>query len=191
MGDHLKKNDVKFPWQASVSESLDLEIVIDPEPMKQFPESFSIHPNVELANLLDKNLFDFAGGKHLEIVITPSVVRSDENLKALEPSDRSCYFEGERKLRLFKAYTRRNCQFECFSNYSLSMCNCVPFDFVRDFEARVCGFSDEDVNCDNNENTFFKDHRSTEKLASCSCLSPCDSITYNIEIRESKLRENE
>lgn len=45
--------------------------------------------------------------------------------------------------------------------------------------------------CDNKARKDFRDHGQTEKFASCSCFLPCNSISYDIEIRESKLKENE
>lgn len=119
LGDHLKTKKHEAPWNALASDSLELEIYVKPDKMIAFSETFTIHPAIELPMMLDKTeLFEFSGGKQLEILIKPAVIKSDESLKALEPSDRSCYFEGERELRFFKVYTKRNCAIECFSNYS-------------------------------------------------------------------------
>lgn len=146
--DTSKKKVVKFPYYASVSDVFELEVYVALDQMLQYSEIFSIHPPDEPPMLLYKNnVSDFVGGKNLEVLITPSVIRSDESLKSLEPSDRSCYMEGERKLRFFKVYTRRNCEIECFSNYSLQSCKCVPFEFVRNTNTRVCGLEILDQVC--------------------------------------------
>lgn len=171
-----------------MSDALELEIFAPSDPLTQFSEAFTIHPPDEPPMLLDKNnVLDFIGGKNLEILITPSVITSDESLKILEPSDRSCYMEGEKKLHFFEVYTIRNCEIECFSNCSLHFCKCVPFEFVRDPETKVCGLSGEDQICRYRIDRFYFEGM----LDYCSCLSPCNSITYNFEIRESKLREDE
>lgn len=192
LGDHLEKKKSKFPWHASVSDSLELEINVAPDQMTAYSESFSVHPTGELPMmLLPENVFEFIGRKNLEVLITPNVIRSDENLKTLGPSDRSCYFDGERKLRFFKVYTMHNCKIECFSNFSRNMCGCVPFDFVRGPETRVCGITYDDVNCHEISKIDFRDYRPTGVFDSCSCLSPCNSVSYNLEIRESVFQGKE
>lgn len=175
-----------------MSETLELGIFVDPDPRVEFSDAFSIHPTDELPMKVSKvNVFEFDGGKSLEVEITPGVVRSDESLKSLGPTDRSCYFEGERNLRFFKVYTPRNCEIECFSNFSQILCNCVPFDIVRDHDTKVCGVTKLDLNCIENLRKNFTDYRPTGMLATCSCLSKCDSVSYNIEIIESELKEIE
>lgn len=192
LGDHLQTKMGKFTWHASALDSLELELFVPPEEAFRFFEAFAVHTTDELPFMLNTfNIFEFSGGKHLEILITPNVLTSDKSLKALEPTDRSCYFENERKLRFFKVYTKENCEIECFSNHSLETCNCVPFASVQEPKTRVCGISDEDIDCSYNFRKNFSDYEPTGMLASCSCLSPCDSVSYDIKVSESKLRENE
>lgn len=178
---------------ASISESLDLEFTGDPDDeTTQLSEAFTVHSTDELPMMLpSENTFEFGGGRQLEVLITPSVVKSDESLKTLKPSDRLCYFEGERKLHFFRIYTKHNCEIECFSNYSLKTCNCVQFDIVRETDTRVCGVSEDDRKCIFLFKESFRDYSRTGMLASCSCLSPCDYVNYNIEIRESKFQGEE
>lgn len=188
----LKNNYVKFPWHASASDSVELEIFVAPDPILFFSEAFSVHTPSELpTKLLPEDVLEFAGGKNLEVLITPSIITSDDSLKALDASDRSCYIEGERKLRFFKVYTSRNCEIECFSNYSLTVCDCVPFEFVRGPDTRVCGLAVEDQDCLEGFKKDFGVVGPTGMLGSCSCLSPCNSVTYDFEIIESRLREGE
>lgn len=73
-----------------------------------------------------------------------NVIQSDADLRKPQPSERSCYFEDERKLRFFKVYTRQNCKIRYFSNFSREACNCVSFDLVRDPDTRVCGITVDD-----------------------------------------------
>lgn len=192
MSDHLRSKKVEFPWHASAFESLQLEISIDLNQMTQFSEAFMVHPPDELPMMFEKhNIFEFAGGRSLEVLITPSVIKSDESLKALEPSDRLCYFEGERKLRFFKVYTKRNCEIECFSNFTREKCNCVQFDIVRDTDTKVCGIEEEDIDCVFDSESLFNYTLAAGNFGSCSCFSLCNSISYNFEIRELLLQNNE
>lgn len=156
MGNHLRSNKGVDPRQATVSDSLELELLADPEQMTQFSEAFSVHPTDKTpVKLLPENIFEFAGGRQLEVLIKPSVIQSDENLKSLTPSDRSCYFKEERKLQFFKIYTRRNCEMECFSNFSLSICNCIPFYHIRDAQKRICGITEDSYGCQYKITTAF------------------------------------
>lgn len=183
----MKENS--FPWHASASDSLELELFVPPLQTIQFSEAFSVHPPNELPMLLHSSrVFEFSGGRHIEVLITPSAIRSDENLKMLKPSDRLCYFEGEKQLKFFKVYTKRNCEIECHAKIieSLEGCRCVAYDIVRGPDARVCGTLE--FWCDNrNERKIYQNF----DLTPCNCLPPCNSVSYEISITESKLREKE
>lgn len=189
LGNHSRTKESKFPWHASASESLELDLFIDTDKMLRYSEAFSFHPTNELPmQLLKEDVLEFTGGLNLEVLITPAIIRSDESLKSLKPSERSCYFEGERKLRFFQIYTKQNCQVECFSNFSLQTCKCVPFDTVRSPDTKICGLETEEIYCYSDLKSVFIDARTTKFQASCSCLSPCNSVTYSFEIREAKLK---
>lgn len=155
-----------------------------------FSEALVIHPSRELPLSLSRaESFEFGGGKLIEVLITPEVILTDEALKALEFKDRSCYMEGEKQLKFYKVYTTRNCEIECLSNHSLKACGCVPFDVIRGPDARICGVYDSD--CINDLKYDLKYSQSIESSEACSCFSPCDSITYNYEIMETKLKDYE
>lgn len=181
------------PWHSSATSSLELDLFVDPDPMIVLSEAFMFHPPDELPMMQEKHdVFGFAGKRRLEILISPSVIISDESLKSLQASDRSCYFKGERKLRFFKVYTRHNCEIECFSNYSLDLCKCVSFDIIRDKTTKVCGITEKDIDCGGNFLlTKYRIFYSRKGFASCSCLPTCKSVTYNFEVRETKLRGDE
>lgn len=189
LGKHLKTKKENFPWHASASDSLELEMFVDPDEMIYFSETFMLHPPDELP-MLSRNVFEFAGGRNLEVLITPNVIKSDQSLNSLDLSDRSCYFEDEFKLKFFKIYTQRNCEIECFAKYALNKCNCLKFDVIRNSSTRVCGITDNDMDCFLSLEWRFNYIRLLD-AAFCSCLPKCDSITYNFEIRENKLNENE
>lgn len=98
----------------------------------------------------------------------PSVIRSDDSLKMLKPTERMCYFEGEKKLQFFKTYTKHNCDIEFLpilprQLYS-ELCNCVPFNFPRDSITRLCGIDDLDSDCISHLIDDFKTSNSLEKM---------------------------
>lgn len=201
LGNHLRTKKSEPPWHAQVRDHLELEMFIDRNEMTHYSEAFAIHPTDELPMMLiNEDIFEFFGGNHIKVLITPTVIMSDKSLKALKPSERLCYFEGERKLQFFKVYTKHNCKIECFSKFMLNVCDCVPFDIVRDHDTEVCGIAD--YSCYTLTKTNFLDNGltmmqaespilSSGRQSSCSCWPPCDTISYGIEIRESKLREDE
>lgn len=124
--------------------------------------------------------------------IIPSVIRSDDSLKMLKPTERMCYFEGEKKFQFFKIYTKHNCDIEFLPNlprqlYS-DVCDCIPFNFPRESITRVCGFDNNglDDDCVFHFMDDFKKSTPLEKFRQYGydCLPPC-------EIRESRLKGNE
>lgn len=72
-----------------------------------------IHPSNELP--LNDQQIVIGKGSSFDILITPEIVKSDEDLKLIDISIRHCYFENERKLKFFKIYTQKNCEIECIS----------------------------------------------------------------------------
>jgi acid-sensing ion channel, other len=137
---------------------------------------FVVHSPFELAGSYDHNeRIDFYYGYHLEILITPEIIKTDASLTSYEPKERGCYFEGEKKLKFFKIYTRRNCEFECYAQYFISKLRCVPFFMVRNETTEVCGA----------EKAFeleFEFYHALRNAESCQCLDECDSIKYKIEV---------
>lgn len=189
----MKKKEAKFPWHASMSQTLELELNVEPDLLAFYIEAFSVHSPAEPPTTLTGDIFEISGGTHLEVLIKPSVIRSDENLKTLLPSERKCFFEGEQKLPFFKTYSRKNCETSQYSSSFSEVCECVPFDFPRNSNTKVCGISDQDFNCFFMFESSFKDSRPEDHLGFLenTCLSPCNSVSYEIEIRESKLRGHE
>lgn len=170
-------------------DSLELELLVEFDRTAMYAEAFSVHANGELPTTLTPNFFEFIGGRHLEVLIKPSFIRSDDSLKALKPSERMCYFKGEQKLQFFKTYTQKNCELDRFSKNFVDECGCVSFHFPRRSETKVCGIREDEKSCAQkfvNANLFSISGRNDY-----SCLSPCDSISYDIKIRESMLHKNE
>lgn len=74
-----------------------------------------------------KKSFRISPGRSALFTIVPSLIITSPNLRDYHPNLRQCYFVFERRLRFFKQYTQRNCEAECFSNFTLEECGCVRF----------------------------------------------------------------
>lgn len=88
---------------------------------------------------------------------------------------RSCYLKNERQLKYFTGYNRNNCEHECLTNLTLTLCGCVQFYMVRSKETRICGTLDE--NCYLEVEEKFLDLRQ-----SCACYDPCEYTKYDIQV---------
>jgi acid-sensing ion channel, other len=140
--------------------------------------SFLIHSPYELPGSYEINdLFEFGNGHDFEVLITPEIITTDEGLKSYDPMKRGCYFQGERKLKYFKYYTKNNCMFECRAEqfYVEPKLNCTPFFMVRSDEMDFCDYRRE----------YLVRHQ-TQSLSvindNCGCLDACDSIKYKVEV---------
>lgn len=102
--------------------------------------------------------------------------RTDEALRTYSPEVRKCYFDGERKLKFFKFYSKSHCELECAANASIKLCGCVQFWYPRNKTTRICKFSEFD--CVNN----FRVRYISEKIFSdCKCYPACNDIKYEIQ----------
>lgn len=54
--------------------------------------------------------------EYLEIKVFPKSFTTDEGLQRFPPFSRKCYFEGERKLKFFRTYSKALCEWECKAN---------------------------------------------------------------------------
>lgn len=122
--DDTSHNNTKFPWKTSSFENSGLSINLLFNYFRLMKNRvpacrdgmISIHSPDDLPTNFDGTQFSYLYyGSATEVLITPKVIETDENLRSHSPQARQCYFEGERKLKFFKIYTQRNCEFECLS----------------------------------------------------------------------------
>jgi len=106
----------------------------------------------------------------------------DESLEDLPVSQRNCFLKNERKLKLFKIYTQKNCEIECYADMLLKTCGCVPFFIIRTNETRICELYD--YVCINKKRHEIILNGNLK--ADCSCLQTCNSISYKLETIETK-----
>lgn len=148
--------------------------------------AFTVHSPYELASSYDdEEVCDFHYGVDIEVLITPEVMRTNDDLRRVSPVDRGCYFEDEKKLKYFQVYTRRNCEFECYADNLLEEKNvlCAPFYSVRNDSSIVCDIRSL-KNIHNFKLVFDADIDGV--LTNCQCLEQCDSVKYSIEVFEHK-----
>jgi acid-sensing ion channel, other len=144
--------------------------------------SLRIHSPFELSSSYsDIEMCEFQYGHDLEIVVSPQITRTDENLRSVDPHKRNCYFDGEKTLRFFKIYTLKNCEQECLFEYFLwiNKLRCVPNYIVRDENTTICDHRHE------GRVTYFRfafEQDRAKVRSKCGCLERCNSITYNFEI---------
>lgn len=72
--------------------------------------------------------------QYVMVGVMPHVVTTSDGLRGYDAQRRQCYYNSERYLRYFKAYTQSNCELECLANYTLTHCGCVRFSMPRKLE---------------------------------------------------------
>lgn len=187
--DDLQVLNKTFPWSSFDIAKSALVINLDnldKQPfVNHFSEAFSVHAPDELPLFIKhEDPMDIESGKLLEVLVTPEVIIADDDLRRLSLEKRSCYLVNERQLRFYKVYNKRNCEIECFSNVSLEVCGCVPFDAIRDAKTQICG--PFDYICLRKVKYAMKYSVESEMMTSCKCLSTCESVTYNYELIETR-----
>ena len=151
--------------------------------------SFIVHSPYELASSYDSTeTCEFHFGFDFDVLITPEIIKTDKDLKHIDPEKRGCYFEGEKKLKFFKVYTKRNCEFECIGDYLFQKAdvNCSQFFMVRNESTVVCDYRQE---THAQYYSLFALESMNDKSTGCGCLDACDSIKYNVEIVSHTLAE--
>ncbi|KAG5680506.1 hypothetical protein PVAND_010013 [Polypedilum vanderplanki] len=123
------------------------------------------------------------------VSLTATVYKTHKDLQKLEPDARGCYFEGERKLKYFKSYTKNNCNLECIANFTLKNCGCLKFSMPRDKDIPVCDF--DKSKCYYSAMNVWPGYNLTtkESVGSCGCLNTCNDIKYRIAIEEGSRTE--
>jgi amiloride-sensitive sodium channel len=144
--------------------------------------NFFMHlPNEMPTPLHQRNYVRFGDIKFM--MLTAKMYSADDELRRIEPEARGCYFEGERKLKFFKSYTKMHCEFECMTNYTLKVCGCVKFSMPRDDYTKVC--DDRRASCFFDVMNEFPNYDVAEKTSdSCNCLRTCTDIKYRVEYEE-------
>lgn len=147
--------------------------------------------------------YDIAIKTHTTLLVKPRIVMATDQMKTYRPERRKCYFEGEKRLKYFEHYTKRNCEFECLINITQALCSCSRFDFPREPNERICGLSDYKCVSYMAQEMFLKEISLEEEALAkyymekwkppyntiqfgCNCWTSCRSIQYEADKRETK-----
>ena len=187
-------NLMKSPLSASAKENdgLILKIKRNNDILKEdicLENSFIVHGHDESPlkfHITDACEYEF--GTSMDVIITPVVIKTEENLRSFTPERRHCYFDDERKLKYYKKYSKTKCEMECVSNYTFKICHCIPYDIIRDKNTTVCGINT--IDCTKAADYKVKYEPRSELIAQCNCLPTCNSIKYNVEYIQTKLNPN-
>lgn len=76
---------------------------------------------------VSRNFFHIPNERHAIFSVRPNLVTTISELRDYPLGQRQCYFSEERQLQFFRNYNQRNCEFECFTNFTLRKCECVSF----------------------------------------------------------------
>jgi len=61
------------------------------------PQSLLVHDSDDLPTFKPRKVFTtFKYGTAIDITVSPEIIRTDKYLKKLKPSERDCYFDGEK-----------------------------------------------------------------------------------------------
>ncbi|CRL02114.1 CLUMA_CG015356, isoform A [Clunio marinus] len=145
----------------------------------------------------DKHYYRFPLEKSATLVVRPSLIVT-ENLESYESDLRQCYYEGEKKLKFFKYYTRSNCQLECLANFTRDKCSCIHFSMPRLKGDAVCD-SNRSLTCFDEAKKNLMQKTMEESLQTstsyddrgrmtCDCLPACTSLQYEGEISHDDIR---
>lgn len=178
-----KNIDTHFPTRASKVNSIELVLMMDdtdlPNLCNARSKSFKVifHLPNEMPNRFHlKNYVKLEDTKQFDL--SAKMFTVDESLKEYSPKSRECYFEGERKLKYFSAYTKVLCDLECLSNYTLENCGCVKFSMPREEHTKVCDL--DMINCAQHADLIWPGVVEGTKTVPCDCLPSCTNIKYEI-----------
>lgn len=175
----------KYPLRTSAKETDGLSVTINRDPLKRDNElcktsNFIVHSPYELtASYRKVETYDFFFGYDFTVLISPKVIKTDDDLRKFSPEKRECYFNGEKELKYFKVYTRRNCELECATEFTLryKYMKCVPFHYARNSSSALCDHRHERYR-NNNEIYFYFDKYHQK----CKCFPSCNSVEYKVEV---------
>lgn len=147
----------------------------------------------------DKQYFRFPLEKAATLVIRPSYLATEDSLKSTDYKTRQCFFEGEKKLQLFKNYTRSNCQLECLAEFTRRRCKCIHYSMPRLRGDHVCDSESFDCYVKAKKDLMQqsmeqglgvkKNKSDTERVEmDCLCLPSCTSLSYEGEISDDDMR---
>ncbi|KAH8403942.1 hypothetical protein KR215_006867 [Drosophila sulfurigaster] len=157
---------------------------------RSFKQGYKVFLNSpESVPLTSNNYILVPHGSEVMVSVLPNYVVSTNNLHEISAEKRQCFFDDERALRYFKAYSQSNCQTECLANYTMAKCGCVKFWMPKPLDVPVCGVAgiacynaaQDELNALLQNQTMQKTVNPNVKVM-CDCMPACTSLEYNFEI---------
>lgn len=145
----------------------------------------------------DKQYYRFPLEKSATMIIRPTMIDTELDLKNYDIHERHCYFENEKKLNFFKNYTRSNCELECLAEFTRRECQCIHFSMPRFRGDKVCDQSQtkcfeeakKKLSIMNMENSLRTSKTYSDRgHIACDCLPACTSLQYEGEISHDDIR---
>ncbi|KAJ9596122.1 hypothetical protein L9F63_012706 [Diploptera punctata] len=142
-----------------------------------------LHNPVETPKIADYGSL-IAPSREYRIKIRPTITNSSRSLNYVKEAERQCVFSSQKYLKFYKTYTQKNCVLECEANYTLKVCNCVPYYLPKDINTTICGRNEED--CINSARKILEMMMVDESTIGkkewpkpvCRCLPGCTEINY-------------
>jgi hypothetical protein len=158
---------------------------LDKDKQLCYSNSIFIHHPHDIPASQNANFFSY--GSTTEILVSVKVSKADESIKSMAIEDRSCFFDGERKLKFFQVYTKDLCNKECLTYFTYDVCGCAPHHYVRSKDMEICGLEGMACTADilQTANVIELDRR-YKKKGICNCLPQCNEIIYDIDARTTK-----
>jgi Amiloride-sensitive sodium channel len=104
-----------------------------------------VHQNYEMPSVTGTNVHFW--NQRVIIHIYPDQYLLDDDLKHDSLDKRNCYNKDERNLKLFRIYSKENCDHECQSFAFSRICGCVPFYLISKVRIVVGVDSSAKVSC--------------------------------------------
>uniref|UniRef100_A0A1I8Q4T2 Uncharacterized protein n=1 Tax=Stomoxys calcitrans TaxID=35570 RepID=A0A1I8Q4T2_STOCA len=140
-----------------------------------------------------KHFVHISMNKDIMIAVKPKMITTSAGIAEYTPKKRQCYLSKDRQLKFFKVYTQNNCEYECLTNFTYKLCDCVTFGMPRSPETPLCGA--DKISCYRKANEQLLFQQFTKVLQKplsnydefnddCHCLPVCTSLDYETEISE-------
>ena len=119
-----------------------------------------LHPPSETPKISEFGFF-VSPGEETRVVITPRLSDASDLIRRVPKKQRQCIFANEGNLSYFRTYSKKNCEMECESRLTESVCGCVLYYMPRTTDdTTICSRKDaecyEKIKCNQNFLKFSK-----------------------------------
>jgi amiloride-sensitive sodium channel len=156
-------------------------------------QAFCVHSPDDHPSFEERESFiEVKPGSTVEVIVTPEITKTERDLLKLDPKTRECYFENEKRLKYFKTYTMKNCELECYVNYTFKPCQCyemqqpfgvdVPLNDSTHFCVGSVTSDFDKIFCPQLIKKELHAYENFSTEVNCSCLPTCNFVAYNTRV---------